>query len=58
MCRRDGLEQVFRGLEAAERVGLAPIKVNMVPLRGFNEDEIGDFARLTLKRNCDSYNFV
>jgi len=53
MCRRDGLEQVFRGLEAAERVGLAPIKVNMVPLRGFNEDEIGDFARLTLKRNCD-----
>jgi len=53
MCRRDGLEQVFRGLEAAEQAGLAPIKVNMVPLAGFNEDEIGDFARLTLKRHCD-----
>jgi len=53
MCRRDGLEQVFRGLEAAEQAGLAPIKLNMVPLAGFNEDEIGDFARLTIKRHCD-----
>lgn len=53
MCRRDGLAQVFAGLDAAEQVGLAPIKVNMVPLAGFNVDEIGEFARLTLKRNCD-----
>ena len=53
MCRRDGLEQVFAGLDAAEKAGLAPIKVNMVPLANFNVDEIPDFARLTLKRNCD-----
>jgi len=53
MCRRDGLDQVFAGLDAAEQVGLTPIKVNMVPLAGFNVDEIADFARLTLKRNCD-----
>jgi cyclic pyranopterin phosphate synthase len=33
---------------AAERAGLAPIKINVVVLRGINDDEIADFARLTL----------
>jgi cyclic pyranopterin phosphate synthase len=33
---------------AAERAGLAPIKLNMVVLRGVNDDEVADFARLTL----------
>ena len=33
---------------AAERAGLAPIKLNVVVLRGVNDDEIEDFARLTL----------
>ncbi|HXY29098.1 MAG TPA: GTP 3',8-cyclase MoaA [Gemmatimonadaceae bacterium] len=33
---------------AAERAGLAPIKVNMVVMRGINDDELLDFARLTL----------
>ncbi|PLY01899.1 MAG: GTP 3',8-cyclase MoaA [Desulfuromonas sp.] len=53
ITRRDGLIQVLAGLEAAKDVGLTPIKVNMVPIRGFNEDEIADFARLTLNRRCD-----
>ena len=34
---------------AAERAGLKPIKLNMVVMRGINDDEISDFARLTLE---------
>ena len=33
---------------AAERAGLGPIKINMVVMRGINDDEVTDFARLTL----------
>ena len=38
---------VLKGIEAAERAGLVPIKINMVPIRGINDDEVLDFARLT-----------
>ena len=34
---------------AAERAGLSPIKLNVVALRGINDDEIPDFARLTFE---------
>lgn len=33
---------------AASRAGLAPVKINMVVMRGINDDEIEDFARLTM----------
>jgi cyclic pyranopterin phosphate synthase len=33
---------------AAERAGLGPVKINMVVMRGINDDEIEDFARLTM----------
>jgi cyclic pyranopterin phosphate synthase len=33
---------------SAERAGLAPIKINVVVMRGINDDELADFARLTL----------
>jgi cyclic pyranopterin phosphate synthase len=33
---------------AAERAGLSPVKINVVVMRGINDDEIHDFARLTL----------
>jgi cyclic pyranopterin phosphate synthase len=39
IARRDRIADVFAGLEAARRVGFAPIKVNAVLMRGFNEDE-------------------
>ena len=38
-----------RSALAAERAGLGPIKINVVVMRGVNDDEIGDFARLTLE---------
>jgi cyclic pyranopterin phosphate synthase len=42
------IDAVFRGIEAAERAGLVPVKINMVPIRGINDDEIPAFAKLTL----------
>ena len=39
-----------RAAAAAERAGLGPIKLNVVVMRGINDDEITDFARLTLDR--------
>ena len=33
---------------AAENAGLAPVKLNVVVMRGINDDEVCDFARLTL----------
>ena len=40
----DVLERVLAGLEAAQRAGLTPVKVNAVIVRGHNEDEVADFA--------------
>jgi GTP 3',8-cyclase len=34
---------------AAECAGLGPVKINMVVMRGINDDEIEDFARLTIE---------
>lgn len=53
LTRRPGLEQVLAGIEAAEKVGMLPIKINVIPFTGFNEDEIVDFARLTLNHPWD-----
>ncbi|HEY5674067.1 MAG TPA: GTP 3',8-cyclase MoaA [Malonomonas sp.] len=47
ITRREGLDQVLLGIEAAEKAGLTPIKINMVPILGVNADEITDFGRLT-----------
>jgi cyclic pyranopterin phosphate synthase len=41
---------IFEGLQAAERAGFEPIKINTVVLRGRNDDEIEDFARITMDR--------
>ncbi len=49
MTRGGDLEAVLRGIRAAEKAGLLPIKINMVPVKGLNDDEVEDFARLTLQ---------
>lgn len=45
ITRRDALDQVLEGLRVAEQVGLRPVKVNVVVMRGRNEDEVGELAR-------------
>jgi len=44
MTRRDELTSVLAGIQAAVEAGLDPVKVNVVAVRGWNEDEIVDFA--------------
>ena len=44
-------EKVMAGIDAALDAGLRPVKVNVVLVRGFNDDEIVDFARLARRRD-------
>ena len=44
MTRRDALDKVLGGIDAAVAAGLDPVKVNCVVMRGVNDDEIVDFA--------------
>jgi len=46
----DNYDRVWRGIRRAEELGFFPLKLNMVPVRGMNDDEVVDFARLTLDR--------
>ena len=48
ITRGGDLAAVLRGIDEVYRVGFLPIKINIVAIRGFNDDEILDFARLTL----------
>ncbi|HVN68505.1 MAG TPA: GTP 3',8-cyclase MoaA [Candidatus Binatia bacterium] len=50
IARRPGLDAVLRGIEAAVRAGLSPLKLNCVVMRGKNDDELADFAELTRER--------
>ncbi|NLE76741.1 MAG: GTP 3',8-cyclase MoaA [Chloroflexi bacterium] len=49
ITRCGDLQTVLGGIEAAHQAGLAPIKVNAVVVRGVNDDELLEFARLTLQ---------
>jgi len=48
ITRRDALPAVLDGITAAREAGLEPVKINVVVMRGVNDDEVIDFARLTL----------
>ena len=43
----DKLPEVLEGIEQAYRVGLEPVKVNVVVMRGINDDELVDFSLLS-----------
>ena len=47
MTRWGDLEDVWEGILAAEQAGLTPVKLNAVVVRGYNEDDLPDLARLT-----------
>jgi cyclic pyranopterin phosphate synthase len=50
IARRPGLAKVLEGIDAAIEAGLSPIKINTVVMRGQNDDELEDFAKLTRER--------
>jgi cyclic pyranopterin phosphate synthase len=49
ITRGGDINNVMEGIHEVEKAGLLPVKINMVPIRGFNDDEIEEFARLTLR---------
>lgn len=57
ITRGGDLDKVLAGLDAAERAGFPPPKINMVVMRGVNDAEILDFAELTRSRG-NSVRFI
>ncbi|MFJ8473693.1 GTP 3',8-cyclase MoaA [Kitasatospora sp. NPDC094011] len=53
MTRRDAFDKVAAGLEAAKAAGFDPVKINCVVIRGTNDDEAVDFARLAREGGYD-----
>ena len=46
IARSDAFKRVMDGIDASSEAGLSPIKLNMVVMKGKNDDEVVDFARL------------
>ena len=53
ITRGGRLKDVLEGIEEAQKVGLTPIKINIVLIGGFNDDEVEDFVKLTLTEDID-----
>jgi GTP 3',8-cyclase len=53
LARRDRLDDVLRGLEAADAAGLHPVKVNTVAMRGANDADIVPLAGFCLSRGYE-----
>lgn len=49
LTRLGRLEDVLSGIRAAEEAGFSDLKLDTVLIGGFNDDEAGDFLRLTLE---------
>ncbi len=49
LTRWGDVEDVWEGILAAEEAGLTPLKLNTVVVRGYNEEDVVDLARLTLE---------
>jgi cyclic pyranopterin phosphate synthase len=45
------INRVWEAIDEAEATGLSPVKINVVPIRGINDEEVVDFASLTLGRD-------
>ncbi len=43
----DRLPQIWEGIKLAHKMGIEPIKINVVALRGINDDEFTEFAKLS-----------
>jgi len=53
MVRADRLDQALRGIEVAREVGFGPIKLNMVVVRGVNDDEMLDILAFGAARGIE-----
>lgn len=53
ITRGGDIKKVLDAIDAALRVGLDPVKLNVVLMKGINDDEIEDFLKLTLDRRLN-----
>lgn len=53
ITRGGDLDAAFEGINAALAVGLKPVKLNVVAMEGFNDDEILNFVQLTINHPLD-----
>ncbi|MBR7834749.1 GTP 3',8-cyclase MoaA [Actinospica durhamensis] len=53
LTRRDKLERVIAGIDAALAAGLGPVKINTVLMRGVNDHEAAELLRWSLERGCE-----
>jgi cyclic pyranopterin phosphate synthase len=51
ITRGGNIALVWKAIKASESAGLTPVKINAVPIRGLNDDEIESFASLTYDNN-------
>jgi len=50
LTRGDVLTKVLKGLDVAQKCGFSPIKINVVAMRGFTEEEVWDFVRFARRK--------
>ncbi len=50
VMRRHDIEKAWAGIEAAERAGMTPLKINTVVVRGENDEDVVELAGLTVDR--------
>ena len=53
ITRRDALDSVLEGIDAAIAAGFDPVKVNVVCMAGINDDEVVDFATFGRERGVE-----
>jgi len=53
ITRGGDIAEALAGIEAAKAAGLSPVKINTVLMRGFNDDEIEAFVRMTMDEAVD-----
>src|SRR5215831_16528460 len=53
IARVEAFARTMDGIAAAEEAGLSPIKLNVVVMKGTNDDEVVDFARLARERGYE-----
>ncbi|CAI6057278.1 GTP 3',8-cyclase 2 [Paenibacillus sp. JJ-100] len=53
ITRGGNLHRVLEGIKASQKAGFQPIKLNVVLMKGVNDDEVNDFLRLTLDDPID-----
>ncbi|MFW6267312.1 MAG: GTP 3',8-cyclase MoaA [Halanaerobium sp.] len=53
ITRRDNLTDVLQGIKAALKAGIDPVKLNVVLMKGLNDDELFDFVELSRKQKLN-----